>query len=239
MFGNTSRLALPASALCGITAARCLPDVRPDVVLWGDSHAASLALGFEAAGYVTGLVAGPGCGPLLDDGWTLSGDCAAQNRVVLAELQRNPPTVLLLHAYWRNKRDQIRLLPQTIATLRSALPDTRLVVLGGAPYWIPSLPERIVADGVLGQFGAQIAAQLEGVVKADDQIAAALKAEIAAGQVVFLRPTAVLCQADLCRAYAGTMPYASDYGHLTDAGALELVTQLQARYPEALGITSP
>lgn len=211
-------------------AERCLPLGRPDVVLWGDSHAASLAKGFEASGVLTGLVAGPGCGPLIDDGWTLSGECAAQNRAVLAALQRNPPTVLLLHAYWRNKRDQIRLLPQTIATLRSTLPETRLVVLGGMPYWLPSLPERIVADGVLGHFGVQIAAQLDGVVKADDQIASALAAEIASGSVVFARPTEILCQAGQCRAYAGTEPYASDYGHLTDAGALEFVSLLRARF---------
>jgi peptidoglycan/LPS O-acetylase OafA/YrhL len=220
-------------------ASGCIPPGRPDVVVWGDSHAAALAKGFEASGIATGLLSGPGCGPMLDDGWTLSGECAAENLRVMEELRRNPPTVLVLHAYWRNKRDQIRLLPGTIAVLRAQLPATKIVVMGGGPYWIPSLPERIVAEGVLGQPDAQIAAQLDGVIQADDKIAALLADEISTGAVSFIRPTDLLCHEGNCRAYAGAAPYASDYGHLTDEGALDLVTVLKSRFPEVWAAVTP
>ena len=211
--------------------ARCIPPERPNVVLWGDSHAAALAAGFEAAGLATGLLAGPGCGPLLDDGWTLLLDCARQNPAVLAALRQNPPSVLVLHAYWRTKRNQVRLLPATVAALRRDLPQTRIVVVGGMPYWLPSLPERIVAEGVTGHWGAMIPAQLDGVTRADDLIAEVLAGEIARGEVTFLRPTERLCQAGTCRAYAGTTPFAADYGHLTVEGAVEVVRLLRAGDP--------
>ena len=215
----------------GAGIARCIPPERPNVVLWGDSHAASLAAGFDAAGAAVGLMSGPGCGPMLDDGWTLLRDCARQNPAIVAALRANPPDVLVLHAYWRSKRDQLRLLPATVAALRRDLPQTRIVVMGGMPYWLPSLPERIVAERVVGQWDAMIPAQLDGVSKADDQIAKVLAGEIARGEVVFLRPTRVLCQAGKCRAYAGTTPFAVDYGHLTVEGAIAFVGLLAAADP--------
>ena len=217
---------------------RCLPPERPNVVLWGDSHAASLAAGFVRAGVATGLLAGPGCGPLLDDGWTLQGECARANGLVMAALRQNPPTVLVLHAYWRNKRDQIRLLPATIAALRRDLPQTRIVVVGGMPYWLPSLPERIVAEGVVGRLDAMIPAQLDGVLRADDQLLAALGGD-AAG-VAFLQPSDLLCAAGRCRAYAGAIPFAVDYGHLTVEGAEDFVRAMVAGSPEVWrGVTLP
>ncbi len=214
---------------------KCLPEGKPSIVLWGDSHAAALALGFEARFNATGLFSGPGCAPMLDESGRLSDWCALQNWAAFSEMKGNPPETLVLHAYWRNKRDQLPLLPQTIAALRSALPDTKLVLIGGVPYWIPSLPERIVAEGVLGQFDAQIPAQLEAVVAADDRIETLLEAEIASKDVTFIRPTEILCHGNLCRAYASHAPFAFDYGHLTDVGAAEFVTILQSEYSAVFG----
>ena len=78
---------------------------------------------------------------------------------------------------------------------------------------------------------AMIPAQLDGVIRADDQIAKVLAGEIARGEVVFLRPTGVLCQAGRCRAYARTTPFAVDYGHLTVEGAVAFVGLLAAADP--------
>lgn len=211
---------------------RCLPEGQAPVVIWGDSHASALGHGLNTLGIAGAVLAGPGCAPVLDDGVTLLRDCARQNPMILRALQQNPPRVLVLHAYWRSKRDQLRLLKATVATLRRDLPQTRIVVLGGMPYWLPSLPERIVAEGVLGQEGARIAAQLSGVVRADDGIAAVLADEIAAGEVVFLRPTAMICAGDLCPAYAAGQPYAFDYGHLTIQGAADVLRHLEAGAPQ-------
>ena len=219
--------------------ARCIPQARPNLVLWGDSHAAALATGFEAAGFATGLFGGPGCGPLINEGWALSAECANQNRHVMQALRDNPPDVLVLHAYWRNKRDLMVLLPQTIRVLRRDLPQTRLVVLGGVPYWIPSLPERIVAAGVMGRHDAMVAAQLDGVDKADDKLALLLGDLIAAGEVSLVRLTGILCRDGACRAFAGTMPFAYDYGHLTREGAAELVRDLQASAPHLWAAARP
>jgi hypothetical protein len=212
--------------------ARCLPEGQPPVVIWGDSHALALGHGLTALGIAGAVLAGPGCAPLLDDGTTLLRECARQNPVILRALQQNPPRVLVLHAYWRSKRDQLRLLPNMVATLRRDLPQTRIVVLGGMPYWLPSLPERIVAEGVLGQTEARMAAQLSGVVRADDAIAAVLADEIAAGEVVFLRPTEMICEGDLCPAFAAGQPYAFDYGHLTIQGAADFLRHIQAAAPQ-------
>jgi hypothetical protein len=244
MFAETYRPAGAGAAgtyLCffdkgkGLGAIRpCVPPGHPSVVFWGDSHAQSLAQGFALSGTTTGLFAGPGCGPFLDDGWTLSRECAAQNRHVLTELARTPPDVLVLHAYWRSKRAFLRLLPATLARLQQDLPTTRIVVLGGMPFWLPSLPERIVATGSVQQFQARIAAQLSGVVAADDRLATVLAGPISSGQVTFLRPTTLICNDNLCPAYAGTQPYAMDYGHLTEAGALDMAARLKETAPDLL-----
>ena len=192
--------------------------------LWGRFCAAIARL--------SGMVGlrGPGWWPFLDDGWSLPRDCAALNRHVLDELRRAPPDMLVLHAYWRSKRGFLRLLPETLARLRQDLPKTRVVVVGGMPCWLASLPERIVATGSVGQFDGQIAAQLSGVVAADDGLALILADAIVAGQVTFVRPTTLICNGDQCPAHAGTLPYARDHGHLTVAGAVDMAARLKAAF---------
>ena len=219
--------------------ARCVPDNEPSIVVWGDSHAASLANGLGEATLARGLVAGPGCAPLLNHPAADSDWCSLQNNAMLNGLLESPPTTLVLDAYWCYKRDKIRLLPETIATLRSALPSTRIIVIGGMPYWMPSLPERIVADGVLGKLDSKIPAQLEAVLAADEMINVALRAEIASGDVLFIRPTEILCDGNMCPAYAEDVPFAFDYGHLTDVGASKFLSELQAKYPELPVLAAP
>ncbi|MBC7736294.1 MAG: acyltransferase [Candidatus Saccharibacteria bacterium] len=212
-------------------AARCIPSARPNLVIWGDSHAEALAEGFAAIFPATGLLGGPACSPLIGGGGMLSEECADQNRHIVAALQGNPPDILVLHAYWRNKPDEMGLLPQTIAALRRDLPKTRIVVLGGVPNWFPTLPEQILAAEALGRFDAEVTAQLDGVSEADDTLARVLRDQIAAGDVSFLRLTDLVCRGQACRAYAGTTPFAYDYGHMTHEGATLLAQRLVARYP--------
>lgn len=213
-------------------AASCIPPARPNLVIWGDSHAEALAEGFAAIFPATGFLGGPGCSPLIDAGSTLTADCANQNRHIVAALQGNPPDILVLHAYWRNASDAINLVPQTIAALRRDLPKTRIVVLGGVPNWFPTLPEQILAAGVLGRFDAEVTAQLDGVSEADGMLARVLGDQIAAGDVILLHLTDLVCRGQACRAYAGTTPFAYDYGHMTHEGATLLTRRLVARYSE-------
>ena len=102
-----------------------------------------------------------------------------------------------------------------------------------------AVAERIVAAGVLGQLDAEIEAQLDGVVQADEKIAAVLAPAIAAGPVSFFRPTDILCHVGRCRTFAGSKPYAADNGHLTDDGALDSVTRIRALYPAVWAAAAP
>eukprot|EP01031_Cornospumella_fuschlensis_P016906 gene16906-20668_t len=83
---------------------------RPDVVVWGDSHAGALFIGIaeqaEALGMTSRLQMLAGCPPLIGGRANypldprIDRDCGPFNAAVMAEIERNPPKLVVLVARW-------------------------------------------------------------------------------------------------------------------------------------------
>jgi peptidoglycan/LPS O-acetylase OafA/YrhL len=122
-------------------SSECYPDHRPDVILWGDSHAADLYSGlkveFAAAGYSLGLLASAACPPILD--YPIEGVpfCKANNDFVRSFIETHRPNIVILSAFW--KPHHTDLLRETLNRL-SKIPGVGVVVIGNTPVFAESVP---------------------------------------------------------------------------------------------------
>lgn len=118
--------------------------IKPLILLWGDSNAASLYPAMreaaERASFRMGRFNAPGCAPLLDAGPTAS--CKHSNDTAFGFIKASHPDIVVLHAMWGFDNDLDK-LGSTIAALRGAgVP--RVVIVGPPPVWKRSLPHAIV-----------------------------------------------------------------------------------------------
>ncbi|MCB2137213.1 MAG: acyltransferase [Rhodobacteraceae bacterium] len=213
------------------TRDRCLPASGiGGLVIWGDSHAAALAHGLRSRFSDVGQLTTSGCAPIASSADLFPEKCRRNNDDSLRLLRENPPETLLLHANWIHRAGQLPYLGPVLPGLVAALPQTRIVILGGMPQWQPSLPERIFDAGLALTPGLTLAADLTAIRVADDEIVAQISAAGLAERIELVRLTDLLCDKGICdAAFASegkTEPLVWDYGHLTAAGALELAGRL-------------
>ncbi len=136
-----------------IRAAACIEKKRPLVMLWGDSHAASLYAGLrhlqEQESYNFGIaqMTQGGCGPMLDlPTLTFRKDCNKLNRQILGQAALLMPDLIILDAAWIHgdyplPQDQIAgRVVSTVDQIRAASPQSRILVIGPAPRWTSDLP---------------------------------------------------------------------------------------------------
>lgn len=131
-------------------AEECTQRGDPSIVLYGDSHAASLCPGFaqlqKSEHFALSQFTAGGCPPLLDTEVASRKNCVEVNRGVLAHVTDLQPTLLVLAGRW--VRPELGLTPQqvqdrlkySLEILKQRLPKTQIVMVGPVPQWIPDLP---------------------------------------------------------------------------------------------------
>jgi len=124
---------------------------KPHVVLWGDSHAAHLWPGLSAEagerGWSAGQYTASMCPPLVAGATNGNRHCQAIRERALAAFMAPAPDVVALAARWR-LYDGTQVLSELAPTIR-ALHEKgarRVVVIGPAPIWLPTLGKALVAD---------------------------------------------------------------------------------------------
>lgn len=220
----------------------CIEDTRPLVMLWGDSHAASLYPGLHhlQSGRDFGIAqfTQAGCGPVFGLPVLLhKKNCNALNLEVLDEARRLQPDILILHGAWMHPHWPLDIptleakLRQTLETVTNALPHTRVVVVGPVPQWRDSVNKLLYAQWLqdpLHRYPAQYMqyGQLTELVDYER----ALEAVAHAAGVRFISARAPLCTREGCM--TRTAPDISapamyvDFGHLTADGARVLLNAL-------------
>lgn len=199
------------------------------VLLWGDSHAASLHMGiFAALGSMPhSQLTSPGCPPLFDYDATDRGYCRTITRETADILRQSKSPIVLMHANWRRYSKDPRLYPlldRTLTELKQA--GIRIVLVGSLPQWRPSLPE--VVAGKMFQHDLPLAAlprmMPSNRYKELRELDRSLSALAYKHGIPLLSPLDALCQKDQCTALLdtpeGIQLTAWDYGHLTYEGSL-------------------
>ncbi|MCD7109036.1 acyltransferase [Rhizobium sp. DKSPLA3] len=191
--------------------------VKPNILIMGDSHAAHLYRGFEAAlpqAHVM-LAASSGCKPLFGAGG--DPECVGlMQRMFERFLPENRPEVLILSARWADYD-----LPLVAETLRQVKDRAGIVVVSGpiAEYQRPLA--RLLAQVAGGRSDALlVGSRATEQAKWDHE----LQALVEASGAIYVSPYRLLCPnpETACRTMVGNVPLQWDYGHMTAEGSQAL-----------------
>ncbi len=220
----------------------CFEHNRPLIVLWGDSHAASLYPGFkklqETRFFGLDQLTQAACPPILNlDESIARENCNVINEKIVRQLEDINPDIVVLHAAWQHSdypmsntelKDK---LTATIKLLKTRLARSRIIVLGPVPRWEkgPRKVSYMYWKNAVDKT-KKIPLYLPATVPRDiDKIVSAAAAE---SGVEYISIIPILCHQSLCLSRLGDRPdefMAFDSAHFSRVGSEYVVGKLQAR----------
>lgn len=213
-----------------------------DVLIWGDSHAASLSWNLRQALILKGVrlaqLTQSGCPPLTDiPNLVYRKNCNEINESVFAALDLHKYSTVVLHAAWFHEHypmahdEIINRLANTIDRIKSISLNSKVIVVGSVPRWRygPKWHSVEISDD-RGGFSS------EGIVLTELN---AKLGEVAIGHgAIFVDPYWSLCERKTDLNYClianeneqGKWVYAyKDYGHLLPGAAGLVVNDIMVR----------
>ena len=219
----------------------CFEQGRFNVLLWGDSHAASLYPGFRALqtrhDFAVTQLTHAGCPPLLDVAHTpYRTDCNDLNQRALKHIDETSYDRIILHAAWEHftypmERDDLQQrLENTLKAVLDRVDErTELLIVGPVPRWPDSAYKTYLrrADTLTASGNGNLMTPAIALWEVDNLLQTTAQSH-AAGYVSALE---VFCQPDRddCAIALGRgIKYltAVDKGHLSDLGSEYLTTRL-------------
>lgn len=198
------------------------------MAIWGDSHAARLYPGLSAvlgAGADLAQYTRNSCPPILG---AVGPGCSTGNADVIEQMRRDPPDVLILYAVWANYSDTWEAGSPLASKFNSTLSQLqrigvrKIVVLGPAPKFMPSLPELVVShwqQSGKSRLPDRVTEGLSALVQGVDHRLEELAKQ---HDAIFISAYDYLCDPRGCLTHAlGSRSdlVSWDYGHFTTAGA--------------------
>jgi hypothetical protein len=205
------------------------------ILIWGDSHAAALSFGIRKNFNNVSQYTASGCPPLLGVAISWRPMCLAINKFVSEEIALRKPSVIVLHSNWLLYEDQkpFNSLGSTVDFIKRMPPESEIIVVGGVPQYMPTLPTYMLNKRIQLFENARISSpNYEKVAFTDSQ----LKALSIERGVRFFSSLDSFCTNANClvtsRFEGDIMPMAWDYGHLTSAGSAYLSAKFKSFYEE-------
>jgi len=230
----------------------CFETTRPLVVLWGDSHAASLYPGLkslqssEKFGIIQATQAG--CPPLIGlDNLNYRKNCKQVNDLVFERLIEIKPEMIILHSTWWSNSDPLSdetLYEKTKSTakiIKERLPGSRVVIIGPMPSWSDG-PQKVIYRAwqqALDKTKEPPVMLEAAFLTSVDQ---ALRKAAAETNTEYFSPTDYLCEGNLCISRIGNRPLdiiGTDDRHLSPNGSVYLVEKLKTKLLNPILQASP
>lgn len=208
-----------------------VPDAKPTVAVWGDSHGAELAYAVgqiftdRHRGDVVEITASR-CPPLMDVDIPGRPDCRELNNNILQALTKSDINTVVLAGFWRSHFETGRL--SALKPAMQALHDAgkKVIVVGLVPSPPDSGPQRVAQLNRRGLLTDPYFFSPEADIQngADKEIR-----DMATGLATVLLPRTILCPApDRCPLYANGMVYYFDTNHLTLSAAGKVAREVVA-----------
>ena len=211
----------------------CVEKKRPLIFVWGDSHAGSLYPGFKAlqdgGKYDFGLGERTAaiCPPVL--GIEPRPLCQSLNDSSIEAIRQSKPDVVILYAWWHNKRYDLRNLESTVAEIKKAgVP--RIILLGAVPYWQKALPLILMEEWKKGPPTRRPPLRLKKGLDPDlDKATVTMRARSEKMGIEFISGLQFFCNEEGCLTRLNDeakQPLSYDYGHLSTSAVIYYVEQL-------------
>jgi hypothetical protein len=213
----------------------CTPVSAPDsmILLWGDSLAAQLYPGLrahEADGYTTLQLTAGSCPPSMHDTYPDRGHCNAINGTDRALIARLRPATVVIDGRWPAGAAARDAQISELATFLGENGARRIVLVGPAPDWVPSIRGLLVHTRFPGDKLPEFMRPPEvtwGITSATDESLRKLAARLGIG---YLSIVEQFCANGQCRIrVSDDIPeglVTSDHDHLTAQASIYLVGKL-------------
>jgi peptidoglycan/LPS O-acetylase OafA/YrhL len=191
------------------------PGPRPNILLWGDSHAAHLIYGLKQALPSATLLRATMAGCLPSEVYGQTPDCATFNRNVLDFVRRQKPDVVVISANWARPIFAPAASASLVATIKNVLNSgSRVVLIGPSPQYDNPLPLIYLS---MTHFGIAFANHIEAFVpETNDFLRTQLQNE---PNVEYVSLLALMCSNVECPLLISDSPIAWDEGHFTAKGS--------------------
>lgn len=200
-------------------------DKNSHILLWGDSHAASLYHGLHKEWpHALSQFTASNCPPLLDVEIDHRPHCREINAHVFKVISTSQPRAVILNANWSAHFGSLdaSLLLTTLKKLNALPFRPQVLVVGGLPQWMPSLVDVIKTHHLPFKEGIYVpSSELQSIAEADVKLQAFTSRF---SNVQFLSPVRIACEKEACLA---TVTFnnqlevmAWDSAHLTANGSL-------------------
>ncbi len=200
-----------------------------ETLIWGDSHAARLYSGFKPSGIAAAQFTRSGCMPALSAAQDV---CSLSNASVVEEIARLRPRRVIIFAAWLNYGlnwqpgdERVESIRRAVKRLRETVDD--VIILGAAPFWLPSLPTEVIHFWTANR---RFPERIQPAPKNYREIDAILSAIAAEQRARFISVFDEMCNAGGCLTHtlsSGSDLLSWDYGHLTTSGAHFMLQALQ------------
>jgi peptidoglycan/LPS O-acetylase OafA/YrhL len=187
----------------GDFAPECDPADEETVLIWGDSLGAQLYPGLaplaDELGVGLAQRTATSCPAAIDDRYGDRGNCDELNAATRALIEQIRPRVVILDGRWPDDGDEVRQqLDDVVAFLRENGAE-RVVILGPAPDWQPSLQNILLRSLHPGDDVPRTATPPQETWDATQQRDDLLRSIAARVDADYLSLVGVLCDQDECR----------------------------------------
>jgi peptidoglycan/LPS O-acetylase OafA/YrhL len=201
-------------------------DLRPLILMWGDSTAGALLPGLRHAqkerDFGIAQLTSSSCIPALNADIAGVPNCRTMNDKVFSFVRQIKPDVVLLHGTWEKHLDNVA---QTVAALKQET-NARIVVLGGVPMWRRGLPSEVLRHFMLHRTLIPERSPNAAPSTAYDAV---MRAKLEPLGAEFISASDILCNAEGCLTRIGDAAgdlTASDQVHLTEKGSVFLIESI-------------
>jgi peptidoglycan/LPS O-acetylase OafA/YrhL len=207
----------------------------PSLLIWGDSHAASLYRGFESFAKRENLnlyqFTASICPPILDFYISKRKECISSNKFVYKEIERLKPDTIVLASYWAlydgtdgwENIDSDKLVA-TISKLK-LLGIKNITIIGQLPVYSVRSPDMLYKKYFWSKVHTVTYKNFRPTARAADDNIRNIALTLG---VNFISPLEILCGSSGCLISIpgdNITPLSFDYGHLTTNGSEFLVSK--------------
>lgn len=121
---------------------------KPNLFIWGDSHAAALYSGFKLfqskKDFGIAQYTASACPPILNWQGNINKHCSEINNFIFQKIQEAKPETVILHASWSWNEYDAKAIVNTLDALKK-IGIKRIIIMGQSPTWKEKVPSNIIS----------------------------------------------------------------------------------------------